>query len=54
MRRKEDLWNDLFGLAMIWPYYRFVLNHSESRLVLHNRIVGGSLAAAVVYATFIA
>lgn len=53
-RRKEDILNDLFGFAMIWPYYHYVLNHSHRRLVAHNRIVGGVVAGSVVYANFLA
>ena len=54
MRRKEDAINDIFGFAMIWPYYHYVLNHSHQRLVSHNRLVGGALVASVLYANFLA
>lgn len=54
IRRKEDAINDLFGFVMIAPYYHYVLNHSHARLVAHNRIVGGMVAASVVYANFLA
>jgi hypothetical protein len=53
-RRQEDIFNDLFGFGMIWPYYNYLLNHSERRLILHNRFVGGSVVMAVVYANFFA
>lgn len=54
VRRQEDVWNDVTGFAMIWPYYRLVLNHSPTRLVRHNRLVGGAVVASVVYANFLA
>eukprot|EP00977_Amphora_coffeiformis_P017293 scaffold5538_cov159-Amphora_coffeaeformis.AAC.11 len=54
VRRKEDVVNDIFGFAMIWPYYHYFLNHSHQRLVSHNRVVGGMLVASVVYANFLA
>jgi hypothetical protein len=54
VRRKEDVVNEAFGLAMVYPYYRYILNHSEKRLVRHNRVVGGAVVASVVYATLFA
>jgi len=54
IRRREDGYNDLFGFAVLWPYYRTFLGHSERRLVMHNRFVGGSVAAAVLYANLLA
>ena len=54
IRRQEDVGNDLFGFGMIWPYYRYILNHSERRLAAHNRIVGGALLLSVVYANLLA
>ena len=54
MRRKEDPVNDIFGFAMIWPYYHYVLNNAPTRLTTHNRVVGGLVAASVVYANFLA
>lgn len=54
VRRQEDIGNDLFGFAMIWPYYHYFLNHSERRLISHNRFVGGSLILCIVYANFLA
>jgi len=54
IRRKEDITNDIFGFAMIWPYYRYCLNHSERRLLLHNRIVAGTVITAIVYANLLA
>jgi hypothetical protein len=54
VRRQEDIFNDLFGFGMIWPYYHVLLSHSERRLLLHNRIVGGSVVLAVAYANLLA
>jgi hypothetical protein len=54
VRREEDVFNDVFGFGMIWPYYHFLLNHSEVRLVRHNRIVGGMVVASVCYASLLA
>jgi hypothetical protein len=51
IRRKEDIVNDVFGFAMIYPYYRYVLNHSEKRLILHHRIMSGSIILSIMYAT---
>jgi len=53
-RRREDVANDLFGFAMLYPYYRYVLGYSERRLVLHNRVVGGAVASAILYANLLA
>jgi hypothetical protein len=54
VRRKEDVWNEVFGFGMIWPYYHYVLNHSERRLVRHNRVVGGAVVLSILYANFLA
>ena len=54
LRRREDIFNDLFGFGMLWPYYRCFLNHSERRLIMHNRVVGGTVGAAVLYANLLA
>lgn len=54
IRRQEDFVNELFGFAILWPYYRFFFNHSEKRLIFHNRLVGGTVAMAVVYANLLA
>jgi hypothetical protein len=50
LRREEDVYNDIFGFAMIYPYYTFFLNHSETRLIAHNRTVGTFLVASILYA----
>lgn len=49
IRRKEDIVNDIFGFTMIYPYYRYILNHSEKRLLLHHRIVSGSIILSIIY-----
>lgn len=54
VRRQEDVWNELFGLGMLYPYYRYILNHSERRIIAHNRVVGSVVAISVVYANFLA
>lgn len=53
IRRKEDYVNEVFGFGMVWPYYHYILNHSEKRLIRHNRFVGGSVLLAVVYANLL-
>ena len=54
IRRKEDIYNDLTGFAALYPYYHYILNHSEQRLVAHNRIVGGTVILALLYANLLA
>jgi hypothetical protein len=54
VRRQEDIGNELFGFGMIWPYYRYFLNHSEKRLISHNRFVGGCFVLCVMYSNFLA
>mmetsp|Transcript_19828 Transcript_19828/g.25530 ORF Transcript_19828/g.25530 Transcript_19828/m.25530 type:complete len:152 (+) Transcript_19828:179-634(+) len=54
IRRREDIYNDLTGFAALYPYYHYVLNHSERRLVAHNRMVGGAVVLALCYANFLA
>jgi hypothetical protein len=54
LRHKEDIFNDLAGFAVIWPYYSYVLNYSERRLLLHNRFIAGSVFLSVVYANMLA
>ena len=48
------MWNEVFGLGMLYPYYRHVLNHSEKRLAAHNRVVGGIVVVSVLYANLLA
>ena len=53
-RRPDDLLNELFGFAMVFPYYQYCLNHSERRLILHNRVVGGLMIGSIGYANLLA
>jgi hypothetical protein len=67
-RRKEDVYNDLFGLVVLLPYHHYCLSssaspHSEnnnnkpqrhSRLLTHNRAVGGIIVLSVLYANLLA
>ena len=47
VRGKQDPWNDLFGCCVAYPYYQhFLVKH----VVGHNRVVGGAVVMAVVYA----
>lgn len=46
--------NEAFGLGMVYPYYVYILNHSEQRLIRHNRVVGGAFVCAMVYANLFA
>jgi hypothetical protein len=47
VRGRQDPWNDLVGCLFAYPYYQtFLTKH----VVLHNRIVGGSLLCAIAYA----
>ena len=54
VRRQEDNFNEYFGFAMIGPYYYYILNHSERRLVLHNRAMGIMVFGAICYANILA
>lgn len=54
VRRQEDILNDAVGFAMIYPYYKYILNHSERRLFLHNRAVGFAVVSSILYANFLA
>jgi hypothetical protein len=59
LRRKEDALNDLFGLAVLLPYYHFFLSSSpphlqRKRLFTHNRVVGGTIVLSVLYANLLA
>jgi hypothetical protein len=49
IRQKEDYINELFGFGITYKYYGTFLSFSEQRLMLHNRIFGGMILAAVVY-----
>ena len=54
LRRQEDVWNDAFGLGMVYPYCRYILQHSERRFLLHNRIVGSGFVMTCMYGVFFA
>jgi hypothetical protein len=54
IRHQEDIFNDMAGFAVIWPYYRYILNYSEKRLIFHNRFIAGSILMSVAYATALA
>lgn len=49
LRSREDYINDIFGFAVTYKYYDTFLASSERRLIIHNRIFGGALLAAVAY-----
>jgi len=53
-RRRQDMWNEAFGFAVTYRYYTYFLVSSDARLIMHNRVVGGTVAAAVVYANLLA
>ena len=53
VRAQEDVYNDLFGCACMYPYFRLFM-HTDRRLMLHNRAVGSALVLSVLYATLIA
>jgi len=53
IRLKQDEWNDAFGVACIFPYYRLFMN-TERRFIVHNRAVGSVVVLAVLYANVIA
>ena len=54
LRQRQDVYNDMTGFLILWPYYHFILNYSEQRLVTHNRLVGSTVVLAVLYANFLA
>lgn len=47
IRRKQDGYNNLFGLSVSVGYSRFFL-HSNARLLLHNRVVGGTICGGIL------
>lgn len=53
IRRRQDVWNDVFGFAVTYRYYTFFLGSSEKRLIMHNRVVGATVAMAIIYANLI-
>jgi hypothetical protein len=47
VRGHQDPWNDFFGCAVAYPYYQhFLVRH----VILHNRVVGGTIVLAIAYA----
>lgn len=50
IRQREDYVNDLIGFGVTYKYYVTFLSTSEKRLIIHNRIFGGTILAAVIYA----
>lgn len=54
LRRKEDVWNDMFGFVVTYRYYVYFLASTEKRLVNHNRVVGGCVILAIAYANLLA
>lgn len=53
MRRKQDVWNDLFGFGLAYMHYSTWLAKSERRLLMHNRVVGATVVGAVAYANLL-
>lgn len=49
LRLREDYINDIFGFCVTYKYYDTFLASSERRLIIHNRIFGGAVLAAVAY-----
>ena len=54
LRRREDIWNDMFGFAVTYRYYVYFLASTEKRLLTHNRVVGGCVLMAVAYTNLLA
>lgn len=54
IRRREDIWNEIFGFGVTYRYYTYFLASTDKRLIRHNRAVGGAFVLATVYATFLA
>jgi hypothetical protein len=54
VRQQEDLYNDLAGLMAVYPYYRYVLNHSPIRLQYHHRFLSTLVVGSLMYANFLA
>ena len=44
VRGRQDPWNDVFGFCVAYPYYQRFLT---TRALLHNRVLGASIVAAV-------
>ncbi|KAL3817130.1 hypothetical protein ACHAXA_009961 [Cyclostephanos tholiformis] len=48
-RNRRDVWNDLFGVAAVYGYARFLFI-SEKRVYWNNRAFAGIAISSVVYA----
>lgn len=53
IRQREDYINDIVGFGITYKYYETFLASSEKRLMMHNRVFGGAIAAALVYGCII-
>jgi hypothetical protein len=53
VRRREDMWNEVFGFAVTYQYWTYFLGSTEKRLMRHNRVVGGAALMALVYANLL-
>mmetsp|Transcript_24180 Transcript_24180/g.34647 ORF Transcript_24180/g.34647 Transcript_24180/m.34647 type:complete len:161 (+) Transcript_24180:3-485(+) len=47
-RRKDDIWNTLFSIGVTSGIYIPIFTNN-SRLRIHNRIIGGFLAGSILY-----
>ncbi|CAB9505144.1 expressed unknown protein [Seminavis robusta] len=52
-RKKTDVWNDLFGVACVFPYGKLFLD-TERKVILHNRAIAGLIVLSTAYTSFIA
>jgi len=48
-RRRDDFFNNLFGLGVTYKYYTFFLGSSDKRLITHNRIIGAGAVISILY-----
>ncbi|KAL3782527.1 hypothetical protein ACHAW5_010898 [Stephanodiscus triporus] len=49
VRNRRDVWNDLFGVAAVYGYARFLFI-SEKRVYWNNRAFAGIAISSVIYA----
>lgn len=49
IRQREDYINDIIGFGITFKYYGTFLSSSEKRLIMHNRVFGGTILAAIIY-----
>ncbi len=52
IRQREDYINDVIGFGITYKYYGTFLSSSEQRLIMHNRVFGGTILAAIIYGHF--